>query len=255
MARVLIIGKHSKERDGLALVLEFAGHQCSATDSLPQAINLIKQEKYEMVLADSSMETGDAPQLVRKLKSLSPGTKVMVLSDDADPTGADEAITNPYSPVQNLATALSTVERKDAFLALLPEPSSLRRLSGIPKTAGMLNRLAVLYHSQRKYSTAEQLYKRALAVSKKESGSRPSVEVATVLNNLARLYHDQDRLADAEPLYKRSLAIVEKTLGSKNLKASTRVRNLADLYHAQGRDEEARPLYQRLAEMKSAAAR
>ena len=254
MARVLIVGKQSTERDGLALVLEFAGHQCSATDSLPQASNLIKQEKYELVLADASLETGDAPQLVRKLKSLSPGTKVMILSDEADPTRGDEAITNPYSPVQNLATDLSTIERKDAFLVLLPEPGSLQRLSGLPKTAGMLNRLAVLYHAQRKYKTAEQLYKRALAVSEKESGSRQGAEVATILNNLARLYHDQERFADAEPLYKRSLAIVERTLGSKNLKASTRVRNLADLYHAQGRDEEARPLYQRLAEMKSAAA-
>jgi tetratricopeptide (TPR) repeat protein len=238
----------------LALVLEFAGHQCSATDSLPQASKLIQQEKYEMVLADSSLETGDASQLVRKLKSLSPGTKVMILSDDAGPTRDEEAITNPYSPVQNLATALSTVERKDAFLVLLPEPSSLRRLTGLPGTVGMLNRLAVLYHSQRKYNTAEQLYKRALTVSKKESPNQQSPEVATVLNNLARLYHDQDRFADAEPLYKRSLAIVEKVLGSNSRKALTRIQNLADLYHEEGRDEEAKPLYQRVAKMKSAAA-
>ena len=254
MARVLIVAEKSTERDSLVLVLEFAGHECSATDSLPQAMDLIKQEKYGLVLADSPRESGEAPQLVRILKSLSPGTAVMVLSDDAVPTRSDKAVTNPYSPVQNLATDLSMIERKDAFLALLPEPASLQRLPGLPKTAGTLNRLAVLYHSQRKYKTAERLYKRALAVSKKESGSRQGAEVATILNNLARLYHDQDRFADAEPLYKRSLAIVEKTLGSKNSKASTRVRNLADLYHAQGRDEEARPLYQRLAAMKSPAA-
>ena len=254
MGRVLIVGKHCAERDGLSLVLEFAGHQCSATDSLPQATKLIKQEKYELVLADSSVETGDLPQLVRKLKSLSPGTKVMILSDDADPTRGDQAVTNPYSPVQNLATDLSMIERKDAFLVLLPEPGSLRRVSGLPKTAGMLNRLAVLYHAQRKYKTAEQLYKRALTVCAKQSGNRQGAEVATILNNLARLYHDQERFSDAEPLYKRSLALVEKTLGPDSLKASTRVRNLADLYHAQGQDEKAKPLYRRLATMKSAVA-
>ena len=245
MARILVVGKQSAERDGLSLVMEFAGHQCASAKSLKEAAGFIQREPYDLVLADSTL--GDsAEQIVRSLKATSPRLAVMVLSDDADfRFGGDDVITSPYSPVQNLSPKFSAIRRKEAFEILLPEEKSLRALSELPRTAGMLNRLAVLYHSQQKYSTAERLYRRALKASKEASANKPREEAA-ILNNLARLYHDQDRLTDAEHLYKRSLAIVEKIAGPDDRKAATRLKNLADLYRAEGRHDEAAPLYKRL---------
>jgi len=245
MARILIVGKQSAENDGLSLVMEFAGHKCASARSLKEAEGLIQKEPHDLVLADSTLGDG-AEQIVRNLKAIAPGVAVMVLTDDTDfRFGGDEVITSPYSPVQNLSPKFCAIRRKEAFEILLPEEKSLRALPELPQTAGMLNRLAVLYHSQQKYSAAERLYRRALKASKEASADKPREEAA-ILNNLARLYHDQDRLTDAEHLYKRSIAIVEKIAGPNDRKAATRLKNLADLYRAEGRHDEAAPLYKRL---------
>ena len=72
-----------------------------------------------------------------------------------------------------------------------------------------LTNLAFLYSKQGRYSDAEPLYKRALAINEKGLGpDHPAVALS--LSNLAALYNDQGRYAEAEPLYKRALAISEK---------------------------------------------
>ncbi len=214
--------------------------------SYSEAKNLLRQEAYVLVLADSLLGENSSEQIVRKLQIASPGVAVLVLTEDADRGSAgDEAITLPCSPVQNLSPQMSEIRTSEALLLLLPEQESSRLLSNIPQTVGMLNKLAALYHSQENYEVAERLYKRALKVSKKTAGDQHR-ETATILNNLASLYHDQERYGEAEPLYKRSLAIVEKVFGPNHPKVATRLRNLTDLYRAQGKDKKAAPLYERM---------
>jgi tetratricopeptide (TPR) repeat protein len=72
--------------------------------------------------------------------------------------------------------------------------------------AGSLNNLAELYQAQGKYSQAEPLYQRSLAIVERAVGPEHP-NVATSLNNLARLYQAQGKYSQAEPLYQRSLAI------------------------------------------------
>ena len=59
---------------------------------------------------------------------------------------------------------------------------------------------------QGRYSEAEPLYKRSLAVVEKALG-HDHPKVAAVLNNLAEVFRKQGRYEDAEPLYKRSLVL------------------------------------------------
>src|SRR2546422_7420029 len=74
------------------------------------------------------------------------------------------------------------------------------------------NNPALLYDSQGKYSEAEPLYRRSLAIREKALGpDHPHVAVS--LNNLAAPYVTQGKYSEAEPLYRRSLAIYEKALG------------------------------------------
>ncbi len=56
-----------------------------------------------------------------------------------------------------------------------------------PDVAASLNNLAVLYRDQGKYTEAEPLYQRALAIWEKALGPEHP-NVATSLNNLASLY-------------------------------------------------------------------
>ena len=100
-----------------------------------------------------------------------------------------------------------------------------------PNVASSLNNLAVLYQSQRRYSDAEPLFKRSLAIKKNALGpDHPDVVLS--LNNLAVLYRAQGRYADAEPFFKRSLAINEKTLGPDHPNVALLLNNLAEFYQS-----------------------
>jgi CHAT domain-containing protein len=95
-----------------------------------------------------------------------------------------------------------------------------------------LNNLAALYRAQGRYTEAEPLYKRALAIDEKALGP-DHPDVGRDLNNLARLYDARGRYAEAEPLYKRALAIDEKVLGPDHPDVGTDLNNLAGLYFFQ----------------------
>ncbi len=113
-----------------------------------------------------------------------------------------------------------------------------------PRLATSLNNLAVLYYAQGKYTEAEPLIERALAIREKALGPEHT-DVGQSLNNLALLYHAGGRYSEAEPLYKRALAIWENVLGPEHPEVATSLNNLAALYQAQGKYGEAEPLYRR----------
>ncbi len=96
------------------------------------------------------------------------------------------------------------VEAEKQFLAALQEVEKLGQQDS--RVATILNNLANLYHNQNKYSQAEPLYQRALAIREEILGSQHPI-VAQSLNNLAALYRDQGKYAEAEPLFQRSLVI------------------------------------------------
>ena len=75
-----------------------------------------------------------------------------------------------------------------------------------PFVATTLDHLAMIYKSQRQYTQAEPLYKRALAIREKALGP-DHLDVATILNHLAGIYHTQGQDTLAEPLYKRAETI------------------------------------------------
>jgi CheY-like chemotaxis protein len=246
MAKVLIVGKNSKETDGLALVMQFAGHQCAVAESMQATLTFLQHETFDLVLTDPTLDKNESEKLLKRLKTISPSMGVMVISDEmGSPLGADEAITLADSFTQNPSPRFSRIRRGEAFAHLLPDQESLGRVSGLPQTVGMWNRLAMLYHSQGDFAAAEPLYKKALKVTAKAVGKNRGEE-ATILNNLARLYHDESRGVEAEVMYKRSVAIVEKTFGPNHPKLARRLRNLADLYRMEGRHDEATLLFKRV---------
>lgn len=72
-----------------------------------------------------------------------------------------------------------------------------------PRLAESLNGLGVVYRTVRRFTEAEPLLRRALAI--RERVKVPAqLDLIQSLNNLVGLYLDQGRTADAEPLLKRS---------------------------------------------------
>src|SRR3970282_1578216 len=109
MAKILIVGKKSVERDGLALVMEFAGHQCAEADSLQDAVKSLQKEAFDLVLADATLGGNDSEQIGKRLRIVSPRVAVMVFSDEVAPASEDEAVTLAYSPTQNLSPQFSRI--------------------------------------------------------------------------------------------------------------------------------------------------
>jgi tetratricopeptide (TPR) repeat protein len=108
--------------------------------------------------------------------------------------------------------------------------------------ATSLNDLAALYESMGRYSEAEPLCVRSLAIYEQQLGAN-SLNTAISLNNLASLYKSMGRYTEAEPLYKRSLAVKEQQLGENHPATAFSLNNLAGLYESIGKYSEAEPLY------------
>jgi hypothetical protein len=108
-------------------------------------------------------------------------------------------------------------------------------------TARLLSQAGVLLLAKARYSEAEPLLRRALAVDEASFGdAHPNV--APDLNNLAALLQATNRLAEAEPLMRRALAIDEAILGGAQPNVAIRLNNLAALLHTTNRLAEAEPL-------------
>jgi tetratricopeptide (TPR) repeat protein len=73
----------------------------------------------------------------------------------------------------------------------------------------------LLKEKQGKYAEAEELTKRAIAISEKSLGP-DHAEVASKLAYLASIYIKEGKDAQAEPLYKRALTALERSLGPKD---------------------------------------
>jgi tetratricopeptide (TPR) repeat protein len=113
-----------------------------------------------------------------------------------------------------------------------------------PDLAAALINLAILYKNRGKFSEAEQLSQRALAINETAFGSDHPL-VASSLNNLAILYGQQSKFSQAETLFRRALAINEKVLGPDHVSVAQLLNNLGLLNYYQSKYSQAEPLLKR----------
>jgi tetratricopeptide (TPR) repeat protein len=114
----------------------------------------------------------------------------------------------------------------------------------LEEAARLLNQAGYYLHLRARYTEAEPLFRRALAIREQVLGS-DHPDTAQSLSNLAAKYKAQGCYGEAEPLYWRALAITESALGENHPSTAVSLNNLAALYDAQGRYGEAEPLFWR----------
>ena len=100
--------------------------------------------------------------------------------------------------------------------------------------------------AQGRYTEAEPLFKRSLAIYDSTLGAEDP-KVAAALTNLALLYRNQGRNAEAQPLEKRSLAIRKNASDLGHPSTAGSLDNLASTLGALGRFDEARAALRTLA--------
>jgi tetratricopeptide (TPR) repeat protein len=154
----------------------------------------------------------------------------------------DELLANYLLPaLESLAEVGAQQELRDLTLQFEGLLGRLK-VNDSPDLASSLEKLARLYYDQGRYSEAEPLYVRALAIREQQLGDNHP-DTSASLNNLALLYRSIDRYSDAEPLYIRALAISEQQLGADHPDTATSLNNLAFLYKSIDRYSDAEPLY------------
>jgi len=109
--------------------------------------------------------------------------------------------------------------------------------------ASTLNKLALLYRAQGRFSEAEPLFQQALKIYQTALGATHP-NVASVLVNLALLYQAQGRFSEAEPLFQQALKIYQTALGATHPEVAQVLSNLGSTYQAIGQYQQALNYYQ-----------
>jgi CHAT domain-containing protein len=91
-----------------------------------------------------------------------------------------------------------------------------------------------------RYSEAETMFQRAIAIAEK---SRSPRDVAAALNDLSVTYNDQGRYLDAIRLGERALAELKRAVRSDDSEAAKQMVNLGAYYREAGRDAEAEAIF------------
>ena len=112
-----------------------------------------------------------------------------------------------------------------------------------------LQALADLYRDGAKYSEAEDMAKRALAIREKALGpdadSDAELDVAVCCDSLAQIHLAWNQPDQAESYYNRSLPIVEKVAGAESSDLTPRLMGLARALRAQKKYAEAEAQFKR----------
>lgn len=198
---ILVVDDEQGIRDMVSMAMELAGFRCIKAESALEAIELIHDQKPDLLITDWMMPEVTGVELVRRLKRdgiLQDVPTIMLtakVEEDSAITGlesgADDYITKPFSPRELVARAKSLLRRQgkldaDAKLLIggleLDTASHRVQINGKPIKLGPIEyRLLYFFvkHSDRVYSR-EQLLDRVW-------GTNVYVEERTVDVHIRRL--------------------------------------------------------------------
>jgi tetratricopeptide (TPR) repeat protein len=150
--------------------------------------------------------------------SQSPAATASV-SDNGDSTLSAAPVSPPTpKPVEHAA---GTTTPRDASGPLPPKPevaspgasTAPAKRSDSEELARVLREIAGLRDTDAEPASAQQLYRRALAMME-ATGANDRPELRIALRELGRLYYRQGAYAEAEPLLERALALTQRALGA-----------------------------------------
>ena len=105
MAKILLTGLESPERDALALAIEFAAHECLTAASVGEAEAVSSACFVDVTIIIDSRGLGNDAEVVRSLKKVSPGTRILLLSYTAERVpGVDRVLMVPCAPEELFGT-------------------------------------------------------------------------------------------------------------------------------------------------------
>lgn len=131
--KILIVDDHPSVREGLALRISLHSdlEVCGEADSEDQALALVKQTGPDLVLVDISLKSGHGIELIKRIRSLNPAIKMLVISGFQESLYAERAFRagapgylNKQESNEKMIEAIRTVLAGIRFLS----PEISRRL-------------------------------------------------------------------------------------------------------------------------------
>ncbi len=124
--RILIVDDHPIFRKGIAMLLE---HErdiiiCGEAETAAQAMGLVDQQEFDLVIADISLKDINGIELVKSLKALRPHLPVLVLSMHDESLYAERALRAgargylmKQAPPDQVVSAIRQVLRGERYLS------------------------------------------------------------------------------------------------------------------------------------------
>ena len=131
MAHILVIDDEKSIRNTLKEILEYEQHEVDLAEDGPSGLEMISQDKYDVILCDIKMPNMDGMEVLAKIEETNPEVPVLMISGhgnidtavDAIKTGAYDFIEKPLDLNRLLVTIRNALERKD----LVVETKRLRK--------------------------------------------------------------------------------------------------------------------------------
>ncbi len=120
LAHLLIVDDQASIRESMLITFRREGYDVEAAAGGEQAIELLAQKPFDLVITDLRMSGMDGIQVLEKVKEMSPNTEVVVMTAYGTIEGAVAAIkggaydylTKPFQPEELTLVARRALERK-----------------------------------------------------------------------------------------------------------------------------------------------
>lgn len=114
-SRILVVDDEEALRTVLSSELTGAGYEVSSAADGDEAISIVQNKKFELILLDIKMPKVDGFEVLKFVKSNYPAIKIIMLTGFADlknaieskKQGAEDFVSKPY----DLVDLLTTIER------------------------------------------------------------------------------------------------------------------------------------------------
>lgn len=136
MKRILVVDDDRQMRLDLAEILTMEGYDVDNVGSGEEALKMIKEEEYEIVLSDLKMPGMSGLELLEHLRKLSPNTRIIMITAfatiesavDAMKKGASDYISKPFK-INEIEVAVKRALEEAKFIEDLQKaPESMGKL-------------------------------------------------------------------------------------------------------------------------------
>ena len=120
MEKILIVDDEIALRQSLNILLARHGYSVETADSANQALSILENEHFDMVISDLRMKEMNGLELLRRIKTSYPDIEVIILTAfgsiggavEAMKSGAFDYVTKPFKNEQLLVVVEKALERK-----------------------------------------------------------------------------------------------------------------------------------------------